>query len=68
MYQFLLIIKTSGSPYVQHIQTDANLLALYKSAIYGQAATIEWDKGIISVDTIVGMIDATPQPIDEGEF
>lgn len=59
MKQYNLLVN-AGSMVINHwVNTDVNLLEMYKSALVSVAIHITWEKGVIDVKSVVGIIDNT---------
>ena len=57
LYNFNLILQNGMN---QFINTDVNLLEMYKSAIASGSNVITWEKGALNLSQIVGIIDNNP--------
>lgn len=60
-YSFNLIMHNGMN---QFIQSDVNLLEMYKAAIASGSSVVTWEKGVINLTQIVGIIDNTVRPLE----
>lgn len=54
------MVNTGQTVSMQWINTDVNLLEMYKSAILSGQKLIVWEKGVIDLTAVVGLIDTAP--------
>jgi hypothetical protein len=55
----VLVNSSNGMPGNIFVSTDFNLLEAYKSALLSNNGFVTWEKGVINVNQIVGIIDTT---------
>lgn len=60
-YQYNMFYTTMPHPIF--IMTDVNLLEMYKSALVSGSKVIMWEKGIINMELVIGIVDITPAPL-----
>ncbi len=59
MYQYNLYINTGSTIAMQWITTEVNLLEMYKSALLSGMNSIVWEKGVLNLSTIIGIVDTS---------
>ena len=60
MYNYNLLVNTGQMVIYQYITTDVNLLEMYKAALVSGHEMISWEKGVIDLTSVVGIIDTSP--------
>lgn len=58
MYNYNLYTLTGP----MYITTDVNLLEMYKSALATGATKIVWERGILDLTQVIGIMDMAPLP------
>jgi hypothetical protein len=58
-YSFNLVVNCGGMPSTNFINTDVNLLEMYKAALVSGADHLIWEKGVINLKYVVAVIDNT---------
>lgn len=59
MYNYNLLVNSGQMVLNQWITTDVNLLEMYKSALLSGQKIIVWEKGVIDLRSVVGLIDTS---------
>lgn len=59
MYQYQILVNTGQMILSHWINTDVNLLEMYKSALLSGQKIIVWEKGVIDLTAVVGLVDNT---------
>ena len=59
---YMLVINVGNGMTTGHfIDCDFNLLEAYKRATIQKDGFIVWDKGVIDISRVIGVIDNTPE-------
>lgn len=60
MYNYNLLINTGQMITSHWINTDVNLIEMYKAALLSGQNMIVWERGVVNLSTVVGLIDNSP--------